>query len=216
MTYKEYIQANGITSPAARKRAQKFHETNGTVFSFGLQQTVPDGFVSFFETGKKVLVSKPKSVTIPVSKPKQETEQETQNEKPRPVLQPPTPQNETKPQTASKPWIDRSALLLGINVLETVVSIRGGYVSYGWMGIVVVFSALFYYWFVILDSKDPNSTTDRDLCLFVCFILSCLFGWFHFQAFQNYNQSVFVQNCCFAGIVSGLGFVAVLQTVPKK
>ena len=72
MTYKEYIQSEKISAPAARKRAQKFHEAHSTVFSFGLQQNLPAGFVSFFDTGKKVLVSKPKSVTIPVSKMKQD------------------------------------------------------------------------------------------------------------------------------------------------
>lgn len=205
MTFKQYITETGISTTGAVKQLARFGLHMGQIYKFGQNETIPNGFLEFVKT-------KPQKPNEPTPRPPAKKP----TPKP-PTLEPPTPpQTETKPQPVSKPWIDRSVLLLGINVLETVISIRGGHASYGWMGVVVVFAALLYYWFCILDAKDENSTTNRVLCLRVCFILSCLFAWFHFQAFNDYNSSVFHQNCCFAVIVSGLGFVAVLQTVPKK
>lgn len=219
LTFKDYIKEQGITSEGAKKRLQKINRIHGTDYPFSVKAPVPDELLSITTAGTFATAqTKPQKKTV--AKPKPTTEGETPTQ---PQAKPQTNQtenvkpNQTKRAKQFSAYEYRGLLLLLINWLETFVSLRGGWVCYGVMGLVVVFAALAFYWYVILEAQGgAQYGFRRDTSLFICAVLACLFGWLHGQAFYDYSPATYTQNCAFAVILSALGWLSNYFTIPKS
>ncbi len=217
MTFKEYVNAASISVPGAKKRVERYNFDNGTEYVVSMRSEVPADFLTAYpvnQTAKPKPQTKPKAVRVPSETKPAIPEIETAETKPA----------KPKQQTAKPNWFtvlasqfaNRGVLLLLINWLETSLSFRGGWVKYGWMGLVVVAAAIAFYWFVILEAKAGAEGMRRDLSLFICAVLSMLFAYLHGQAFYDYSPATSTENCAFAIIVSGLGWLSIYFTIPKQ
>jgi hypothetical protein len=109
----------------------------------------------------------------------------------------------------------RQLLLDTINAVELVFFAYGMVKLFGAAGIIPALIPIAFYLFTILDLKQGGQSYRSDVGLFVCALLALGFMWVHGQTFNAWLPGQFYINLSFAGAVSVISWLALVQSIKQ-
>jgi hypothetical protein len=109
----------------------------------------------------------------------------------------------------------RQLLLDAINAVELVFFAYGMVKLFGAAGIIPALIPIAFYLFTILDLKQGGQSYRSDVGLFVCALLALGFMWVHGQTFNSWLPGQFYINLSFAGAVSVISWLALVQSIKQ-
>jgi hypothetical protein len=109
----------------------------------------------------------------------------------------------------------RQLLLDVINAVELVFFAYGMVKLFGAAGIIPALIPIAFYLFTILDLKQGGQSYRSDVGLFVCALLALGFMWVHGQTFNAWLPGQFYINLSFAGAVSVISWLALVQSIKQ-
>ena len=109
----------------------------------------------------------------------------------------------------------RQLLLDVINGVELVFFAYGMVKLFGAAGIIPALIPIAFYLFTILDLKQGGQSYRSDVGLFVCALLALGFMWVHGQTFNSWLPGQFYINLSFAGAVSVISWLALVQSIKQ-
>jgi hypothetical protein len=119
-------------------------------------------------------------------------------------------------QTEKRKRIPARQLLLDtINAVELVFFAYGMVKLFGAAGIIPSLIPIAFYLFTILDLKQGGQSYRSDVGLFVCALLALGFMWVHGQTFNAWLPGQFYINLSFAGAVSVISWLALVQSIKQ-
>ncbi len=107
-----------------------------------------------------------------------------------------------------------------INYGEIAVAVVGACIMFQWVGAVIAFPAVLFYYDAMRTVKKANSWDSAQFAILVCGILSLAFGFVHYNTALKYNDSDAYDKsvvACFAAVIlSGISVAALWQNYLKK
>jgi hypothetical protein len=123
--------------------------------------------------------------------------------------------NKQELETKRKRLPARQLLLDTINAVELVFFAYGMVKLFGAAGIIPALIPIAFYLFTILDLKQGGQSYRSDVGLFVCALLALGFMWVHAQTFNAWLPGQFYTNLSFAGAVSVISWLALVQSIKQ-
>jgi hypothetical protein len=212
MTHKQYQQLQGITQRAAAYRL-KFV---GLEFSQHqeLSRQQLEQLNERFSKGRKVMQRSSPRATL-CTPAKNHFVDVNEMIHLADVAQKTLDANKQELETRRKRFPARQLLLDTINAVELVFFAYGMVKLFGAAGIIPALIPIAFYLFTILDLKQGGQSYRSDVGLFVCALLALGFMWVHGQTFNVWLPGQFYTNLSFAGAVSVISWLALVQSIKK-
>ena len=107
-----------------------------------------------------------------------------------------------------------------INYGEIAVAVVGACIMFQWVGAVIAFPAVLFYYDAMRTVKKASSWDSAQFAIFVCGVLSFAFGFIHYNTALRYNDSdaypKWIVAIVAAMILSGISVAALWQNYLKK
>ena len=212
MTHKEYQIQQNVTQRAAAYRL-KF-----VGLEFSQHQELSDQQLSQlnerFSKGRKVMQRSSPRATL-TTRPKNHIVDANEMIHLASVAQKKLEANIKEQEVRRKRLPARQLLLDTINAVELVFFAYGMVKLFGAAGIIPALIPIAFYLFTILDLKQGGQSYRSDVGLFVCALLALGFMWVHGQTFNAWLPGQFYTNLSFAGAVSVISWLALVQSIKQ-